>query len=52
LFSHLDIGLLPTMPFARDEMIYILVALEPYGKSASVRNAQTAASLRLAAAKD
>jgi integrase/recombinase XerD len=30
----------PTMPFTRDEMIRILAALEPYGKSAGVRNAQ------------
>src|SRR5713226_2946509 len=30
----------PTMPFTREEMIRILTALEPYGKSAGVRNAQ------------
>jgi integrase/recombinase XerD len=30
----------PTMPFTREEMIRILVALEPYGKSAGIRNAQ------------
>jgi len=30
----------PTMPFTREEMIRILAALEPYGKSAGVRNAR------------
>jgi len=30
----------PTMPFTREEMIRILTALEPYGKSAGIRNAQ------------
>jgi len=30
----------PTMPFTRGEMIRILTALEPYGKSAGIRNAQ------------
>jgi integrase len=30
----------PTMPFTRKEMIRILAALEPYGKSAGIRNAQ------------
>jgi integrase/recombinase XerD len=30
----------PTMPFTREEMIRILAALEPYGKSAGIRNAQ------------
>jgi len=30
----------PTMPFTRQEMIRILGALEPYGKSAGIRNAQ------------
>jgi integrase len=30
----------PTMPFTRDEVIRILAALDPYGKSAGVRNAQ------------
>jgi integrase len=28
------------MPFTREEMIRILTALEPYGKSAGIRNAQ------------
>ena len=30
----------PTMPFTREEMIRILTALGPYGKSAGIRNAQ------------
>jgi len=30
----------PTMPFTREEIIRIVDALEPYGKSAGVRNAQ------------
>ena len=30
----------PTMPFTREEMIRIFTALEPYGKSAGIRNAQ------------
>jgi integrase len=30
----------PTMPFTREEMIRIFAALEPYGKSAGIRNAQ------------
>jgi len=30
----------PTMPFTREEMIRIFAALEPYGKSAGVRNAR------------
>jgi len=30
----------PTMPFTREEMIRILIALEPYGKSAGIRNGQ------------
>ena len=30
----------PTLPFTREEMISILTALGPYGKSASLRNAQ------------
>lgn len=30
----------PTMPFTREEMIRILAALQPYGKSAGIRNAQ------------
>jgi integrase/recombinase XerD len=30
----------PTMPFTREEMIRILAALEPYGKSAGARNAR------------
>jgi integrase len=30
----------PTMPFTREEMMRILAALEPYGKSAGIRNAQ------------
>jgi len=30
----------PTMPFTRGEMIRVLVALEPYGESAGIRNAQ------------
>ncbi len=30
----------PTMPFTREEMIRILTALEPYGKSAGIRNVQ------------
>src|SRR5256885_6508182 len=30
----------PTMPFTREAMIRILAALEPYGKSAGIRNAQ------------
>jgi len=30
----------PTMPFTREEMIRILTALEAYGKSAGIRNAQ------------
>jgi integrase len=30
----------PTMPFTREEMIRILAALEPYGKSAGIRNAR------------
>src|SRR6266481_2320621 len=30
----------PTMPFTRKEMIRILIALEPYGKSAGIRNGQ------------
>src|SRR5258708_10189511 len=30
----------PKLPFTREEMIRILTALEPYGKSAGIRNAQ------------
>src|SRR5436189_809119 len=30
----------PTMPFTREEMIRILAALEPYGRSAGARNAR------------
>ncbi len=30
----------PTLPFTRDEMISILTALGPYGKSAGIRNSQ------------
>ena len=30
----------PTLPFTREEMISILTALGPYGKSAGLRNAQ------------
>jgi len=30
----------PTMPFTREEMVRILTALGPYGKSAGIRNAQ------------
>jgi integrase/recombinase XerD len=30
----------PTMPFTREEMIRVLAALEPYGKSAGARNAR------------
>ncbi len=30
----------PTMPFTREEMIRILTALGPYGKSVGIRNAQ------------
>lgn len=30
----------PTLPFTQEEMIRILAALEPYGKSAGIRNAQ------------
>jgi integrase len=30
----------PTMPFTREEIVRILTALEPYGKSAGIRNAQ------------
>ena len=30
----------PTMPFTREEMIRIFAAIEPYGKSAGIRNAQ------------
>jgi integrase len=30
----------PTMPFTREEMLRILAALEPYGRSAGIRNAQ------------
>ena len=30
----------PTLPFTREEMVSILTALDPYGKSAGVRNGQ------------
>lgn len=40
----------PTLPFTREEMISILTALGPYGKSASIRKCSTTESLRVAVA--